>query len=102
MNSINYNSEVWRQSLNPVESNLVLAKIRLSYLLFHELNSQIAEEVDLLNDTIVAHRFLDYAAKHRANYCRQARTKDNKSVLQSTLDVCDAQSNRFQRWFGVY
>lgn len=102
MNSVNHSSEVWRQSLNPVESNSVLAKICLSYLLFHELNRQVAEEVDLLNDTIVAHEFLDYAAKHWANHCRQARIKDNKSVLQSTLDVCDTQSNRFQRWFGVY
>lgn len=102
MNSVNHSSEVWRQSLNPVESNSVLAKICLSYLLFHELNRQVAEEVDLMNDTIVAHEFLDYAAKHWANHCRQARIKDNKSVLQSTLDVCDTQSNRFQRWFGVY
>lgn len=44
------------------------------------------------------HEFLSYAARYLVTHHHQSRIKDNKSVLQSILDVCDTQSNRFQRW----
>lgn len=72
----------------------------LSYLLLDEFNRQFAYEQEFENNT-PPHAFLDYAAKHWVTHYQQAGIKDNKSMLQSPLDVCSAPCNRYQRWFRI-
>ena len=58
---------------------------------------------DLVDDSSLnPGSFLDYAANYWVIHFRQGRVGDNKSVLQSTLNVCDVHSNQFPRWFRVY
>ena len=97
MNSVKSSPDDWRHSLNLVESNLILTKICLSYLLFHELNRPIAAE-DTRLEMALLHDFLDYAASHWVTHSRQAGIEDDSSMLQLILDVCDTKSNRFRRW----
>lgn len=100
-NPVNSCSEVWKHSLNPVESNLLLVKICLSYLLFHELNRQVAEKETSEYGTTLFYGLLHYSANHWVTHYRGAEVGDDKHVLQSSLDVCDTHSNRFQRWFQI-
>jgi ankyrin repeat domain-containing protein 50 len=99
---------VWKHSLDPVDSNLVLTKICIYYLLFDVFESrplavspegQIGEEVDRYTSQ---HGFLDYAAKHWTVHLRGAQIKAEPKLLDATLEVCDTRTKRFLTWFQVY
>jgi hypothetical protein len=99
----------WKHSLERRESNLVLADICISYLLFdvfesHPLitDSKAGEEYsEKTFQYTKKHDFLDYAAKHWASHFRSAKIKEAK-LLKSVLDVCNPQSKRFLTWFQVF
>jgi ankyrin repeat domain-containing protein 50 len=100
---------IWKHSLQPGESNLVLAKICISYLLFDAFErdplvkeqvvySKIRERVERYTNK---HDFLDYSAKHWATHFRETKVKE-KAILESTLEICDTGSKQFLTWFQVY
>ncbi|KAI9853440.1 MAG: hypothetical protein M1813_002224, partial [Trichoglossum hirsutum] len=96
----------WKHSLEPTESNLVLAKICISYLLFpvfetHPLVIRGRPIVEQVGRYTAQHDFLDYSAKHWAAHFRGAKIMD-MAVFESTLEVCNTQSKRFLTWFQVY
>ena len=101
-----YSPGMWKHSLEPRESNLALAKICISYLLFTEFESDplvrddraSLGEIDRYTNK---HNFLDYSAKYWANHFREARVKE-MAILESALEVCNTRSKRFQTWFQVY
>ena len=76
--------EVWRHSLAPVESNLILLKICLCYLLL------CGTEGELI--------FLRYAARWTAHF-QSARSKMDESILQSVLNICEPRSASFSKWW---
>jgi ankyrin repeat protein len=102
---------LWKHSLEPVESNRILAEACISYLLFDEFSSHplvmdseakglyIRGEVDRYTKE---HEFLDYAAKHWATHLRETKSEDGTALLMSGLEVCDTGSKRFLTWFQVY
>ena len=77
-------SEVWRHSLAPVESDLVLLKICLCYL--------------LLCGTEGKSNSLRYAARW-IDHFQSARSRFDESILQSTLNICEPQSPSFSKWW---
>ena len=101
---------IWKHSLEPQESNLVLVEICISYLLFtvfesdplviddrvprHEAPSHIDRYVN-------GHDFLDYSAKHWGTHFRRAKIIDGPLVKLATR-VCNSRSKRFLTWFQVY
>ena len=100
----------WKYSLDPAESNLVLAKICISYLLFdifesHPLvidpNVERADLKKAVDQYTNGHDFLDYAANHWAVHFRGAKTEET-AMLESILEVCDTRSARFLTWFQVH
>ncbi|RYP65038.1 hypothetical protein DL771_008492 [Monosporascus sp. 5C6A] len=102
---------LWKHSLEPVESNRVLAEICISYLLFEEFSSSPlvmdseAKALDILGTVdryTNKHEFLDYAAKHWANHLKETETGKETALLKSGLEVCNADSTRFLTWFQVY
>jgi ankyrin repeat domain-containing protein 50 len=108
---INASQGSWKHSLHLVESNLVLAEICISYLLFDALKSRPlsmhpeAESKDVqqkVNQYIELNTFLDYAAKHWAGHFREARVKEEMTLVMSARALCDANSKRFLTWFQVY
>jgi hypothetical protein len=99
----------WEHSLEQRESNLVLADICISYLLFdvfesHPLVANSKVGGGYIQKTVQytkKYDFLDYAAKNWAGHFRSAKIKETK-MLKSILDVCNPQSKRFRTWFQVF
>jgi ankyrin repeat domain-containing protein 50 len=95
---------IWKHLLEPNESNLVIAKVCITYLLFtvfkrHPLaiaSWKINQSVDRY---INSHDFLNYSTKHWATHCREAKTKQT-AILPLTLELCNTQSKEiFLTWF---
>ena len=112
----NVNPGLWKHSLDPVESNLILAERCVWYLLFSVFENNplvivnswfgkgskgtpVDEQVDRYTR---GHDFLDYAAKHWAAHFQNAKIQEKAALLKSTLEVCDTRSKRFMTWFQVY
>lgn len=87
-------TEIWKQSLNPVESNHVLVKICLSYLLLSNLDSS--------EHTAETTSFLVYTAEYWPTHFHKAKIETDNGILESTFRLCDTQSGIFQRWFPLY
>ncbi|KAI9774707.1 MAG: hypothetical protein M1839_001668 [Geoglossum umbratile] len=96
----------WKHSLEPIESNLVLAKICISYLLSPVFENDPlvihgGSSEEQVGRYTTKHDFLDYSAKHWAAHFQEAEIMD-MAVFESTLEVCNTQSKRFLTWFQVY
>jgi hypothetical protein len=96
---------VWKHSLDPVKSNLILANICVWYLLFtvfeaHPLilSSNQSMEVDHYTTD---HALLDYAAKHWVAHIQETGMEDKPELLNSALEVLDDGSKRLLTWFQV-
>ena len=114
----------WRHSLEPAESNNVLAKICMSYLMFavfetHPLvldhnNSQseedsqescISEEEEPEDETMKyckEHQLLEYAANHWFSHLREAESMEDPATLHKALTICTSHSRRLSTWFKVH
>src|SRR5271154_3699291 len=102
----------WKHSLNPIQSNLVLTEICISYLMFDVFESHpLVIDPKLSGDDDIksivdqytnGHEFLDYAANNWAIHFREAKIREEGAVLKTTLDVCDTRSNRYLTWFQVH
>ena len=104
-------SEFWKHSLDPFDSQYIMLKICLSYLLLQELDYPVllreakdsrSNSQPQLADSAPPYIFLNYAAKAWSIHFRKSRSRDTGLLLQWALDVCDTQSNRFQRWYLTY
>lgn len=93
---------LWKHSLKLIESNLILTKICISYLLLDELDREVINEYGLSKDWPREYDLLHYASEHWPNNFRRAQIKEDKNLLKLALKVCDVQSDRFLRWFGVH
>ncbi len=99
----------WKHSLEPTESNLVLAEICIRYLLFseHESDSLVSDEIEVwdterqVEKDVTKHNLLDYSAKHWATHFRKAKSERRK-ILKLALENCDTRFKRFRTWFQVY
>jgi ankyrin repeat domain-containing protein 50 len=101
---------IWKHSLEPRESNLILTEICVWYLLFtvfesdplvingrasqHELKSHV-------NRYTNRHDFLDYSARHWAAHFRRATIMDGV-IFELAREFCNSRSKRFPTWFQVY
>ena len=104
-------SDVWKHSLDQFDSQFIMLKICFSYLLLRELEDPVLfrEAKDSWSDSQpqLAHSappyiFLNYAAVAWITHFRKSRSRDTGFLLQRALDVCDTQSNRFERWYRIY
>jgi hypothetical protein len=100
----------WKHSLEPRESNLALAEICISYLLFTVFecdplvidgrvsNYDIPSQVNRYEN---GYDFLDYSAKHWHAHFRKAKIIDG-AIVKLASEVCNSRSKRFLTWFQVY
>ncbi|KAH8590404.1 hypothetical protein B0O99DRAFT_475824, partial [Bisporella sp. PMI_857] len=87
---------IWKNSLEPRESNLVLAEICVLYLLFSEFEHGF-------QSTNSGHIFLDYSAQFWTSHFQKAKIKDHKSrIAKSALALCDVSSKRCQLWYNIH
>ena len=96
----------WKHSLHPVDSNYILVRICLSYLLFNELEQKREQsERQRYDDEILQYIYrglLQYAAQHWVVHFQEAKIVEEDSVINLAQDVCDIRSNRLQEWFSIY
>ncbi|KAI9794399.1 MAG: hypothetical protein M1816_005468 [Peltula sp. TS41687] len=101
---------MWKHSLCPVESNLVLAEICVAYLRsdVFESHPMVVKDnnqplIASVNSQYMArHGFLDYSAKHWAVHFRESRVGREAPLSTFVLDLYKTQSQRFHTWFQVY
>ena len=107
----------WKHSMEPKESNLVLAKSCLYYLSFtvfgerrnafccgqypHDdscrLSQRFRKSVSVAD---ARHDFFKYAALCWVHHFELARTE--REMTEIWLYICDAKANRFSNWFNIW
>ncbi|KAH0539023.1 hypothetical protein FGG08_004417 [Glutinoglossum americanum] len=93
----------WKHSLQPVESNRILATICVLYLLFSEFESDPpVRRMVSLREYTHKYVFLDYAAEHWAGHFGKIGIGQDTALLDSALDICCARSGRSPTWFLLY
>ena len=85
----------WGHPLDLVESELLLARTCIAYLMFATFGNGLIEKIE-------TYGFLLYAANSWATHYRQAQARATSELLQSVLDICDTHSPQFRNWYSVY
>jgi ankyrin repeat protein len=105
----NLPSGLWNHSLELGESNSLLAKICITYLLLSNFeNSPLTiQEWDWsskvkIEEYTANNHFLDYAAKHWASHFRRAKPRNAQKLLELVLKLCDDRSHRYNTWIQIY
>jgi hypothetical protein len=101
---------IWKYSLEPKESDLILAKICMRYLCFAEFESDplvipgerrfTTEAWKYIDQYKERHAFLEYSARQWTSHFRRANTAKEHEV-KLALEVCNVKSKRFLTWFQV-
>ncbi len=93
----------WKHTMESSESNLILAKICITYLSFSIFESDPLRLPDhaghLYFSYMEKHYLLSYAAENWPTHFRLA--KDTHELLQSWCNICNTESNRFKTWFNA-
>ena len=89
-------SSGWKYSLNPVDSELVIARTCIAYLMFDVFDMSKAHPS-------VEHGYLDYASKFWAIHYQGGQIGEPVEILPSYLKLCGTfHQTRFQTWFNIY
>lgn len=106
------NSEQWEHTLNPVDSNKLLAEICVSFLLKLDSGKDPLEIPSDGDDLLIEHKIkeytakyplLEYAAKHWAeHFSFSVAEPPDQQLVDSVIQLCDTSSNAFGIWFQVY
>ena len=105
---------VWKHSMEPDESNFILASGCLNYLSFtvfderpnifccgqtpHHHSCTKIKRLSKLHDAVGRHDFFNYAAYNWIDHFRLARTEREMTEMWSY--ICDAKTSRFINWFN--
>ena len=89
-------SSYWKHSLNPVDSNLLMATACITYLKF----VMFIDEIDL--EIVKQHDFYNYAACFWATHFREAQSTATRELAQSVIQICNVQTRPFRHWFYDY
>ncbi len=92
----------WKNSLDPVESELVMVTACITYLNFDIFEKESDSEDESNDQATKQHDFYNYAASFWATHFKQAQSKATRELLQSVLQICDTQSQKFWSWFSKY
>jgi ankyrin repeat protein len=96
----------WKHSLDPVESELVIARTCISYLMFDEFGDGLVSDSTSHNFNIQkqtgSRGYLNYAAEFWAMHYRKAQERATSKIIQSALKICEPRSRMFRTWFHTY
>jgi hypothetical protein len=96
----------WKHSLDPVESELVIGRTCITYLMFTDFDDKLVNDTTS-NDFAIqkqteSHGYLDYAAQFWAMHYQKSQERANSKIIQSALKICDPRSRRFRICFHAY
>lgn len=89
----------WKHSFRPGVSDLALANICITYLMFTDFNGATEQKV---TSAAAAHGFFDYAASSWATHFRAAQNIAGNETVQLVEELCQPGTQRFQLWFHAY
>ena len=88
-------TSIWKHSLDPVESELVIAKTCIIYLMVTDFDFAIQERIE-------NHSYLSYATQFWVMHYQKAQERADSKIIQSVIEICDPQSRRLQTWILTY
>jgi ankyrin repeat protein len=86
----------WKHSLAPVESELVMARICITYLIMTTFDGGPNQRHK------ATYSFLDFTASFWVTHYRQVQGKESQELLQSVLEICQPYSPCFETWSQIY
>ena len=96
----------WKNSVNLVEAELLMAEICIAYLKFAVFGIRLlcnrCRSDPAFNSITESYGFLDYAACFWATHYRHAQRRATMKLLRSVLDICEPKSQRYHNWIYVY
>ena len=103
----NLSASGWKNSINAVQSDLLMTKTCVTYLMFSDFDEYIDQN---LTDQLVTelhvnsgnHDYLNYAAIFWATHYREAQKIADYQTRQLILALCDTRSARFKTWLSSY
>lgn len=100
----------WKNSLTPIESNLIIAQSCIWYILLSEFDIPWIRLSDKgkwtasprLGRYLREHKFLDYASRHWTTHFTAASLSATDPLTASARELCRTESSRFRTWYKVY
>ncbi|KAJ5389845.1 uncharacterized protein N7496_000913 [Penicillium cataractarum] len=103
-------SGTWKFSFNPLDSEMLIAKIciaLLSFTCFSETplvveNEDADEAAKRVSEYTKDHAFLEYAAINWMEHSKEAKFDDNSKWMTSILSLCSVDSPMFRTWYTIH
>lgn len=103
-------SSGWKHSLAPMESNMIIARSCIWYILLSEFDVPWVRLSDKgrwkasprLSRFLKDHDFLDYASRHWTTHFNAASPSADDSLTNGARNLCRTESSRFRTWYKVY
>jgi ankyrin repeat protein len=105
----------WKHSLHPGDSELLMARICITYLMFKDFQDGLSDDnhsddrfvrETALSESVTQQKreeaYFGYAACFWTAHYGQAQKQAIHRLVQSVLTICDTQSPLFRKWFYVY
>jgi ankyrin repeat protein len=92
----------WKHSLDPVQSELILATSCIVPLMFSDFDEYRMPDDVSLGELLSGFEFLGYAASFWTAHFREAQKQATDELLQLVLQVCNTSSRRFNTWSRLY
>lgn len=107
----------WKQSLDPVQSNAILAERCIWFLMLSDFETHpleyrpIKDQVkhskdphryDHIHKYMQKFTFLSYAACFWATHFRKADIQKTSPLMQLSSTICNTLSGRFRTWWQIY
>lgn len=105
------NSETWKHSFSPLDSEILLAKIcitLLSFTCFSETSLTVDDDDDDdeihmgVTEYAKNHPFLKYGAMNWMEHSQEAELDNNPNWMPSMLSLCSVDKPVFRTWYTIY
>ncbi|OQD71732.1 hypothetical protein PENPOL_c001G05426 [Penicillium polonicum] len=106
------NSETWKHSFSPLDSEILLAKVCITLLSFTSFAETPPTMDDADDDDDEHHKrvteyaednaFLKYAAMNWMQHSNKAKLDNNPKWMPSMLSLCSVDKPAFRTWYAIY
>ncbi|KAJ5979350.1 hypothetical protein N7501_002692 [Penicillium viridicatum] len=103
------NSETWKHSFSPLDSETLLAKVCITLLSFTSfaetpltIDGDDDEPYKRITEFAENNAFLEYAAMNWLEHSNQAKLDDNPKWMPSMLSLCSVDKPAFRTWYAFY
>ncbi|KAI9891703.1 MAG: hypothetical protein M1814_002453 [Vezdaea aestivalis] len=95
-------SNLWKHSLNSIETECTLAEICVSYLMLKDFEDPSFYNQSELEVSAREYYFLEYVVANWASHFRKIQSEAGNQLIKSVRSIYDAKSARFGIWLRKY